>query len=256
MTQIKTFATLGFGSLLLVSCGGGGGDSGPIVNPPPVATINVKAALSELLTQTTTTSRWESTTSSPTGNTATILAYSSSDALYGKQGSLIGPNRVTTIQLQVRDRTTVLIAKYLYQVYVDKTTGGVVGAVGIYNDSKSMIPCINAVNQSTVPTSASIGDSGAMIDGLIDFYEATFRAGTYAHYCQFTLPPAPLASKMRWSLEAYSSKNYLCINDNILNSTSPLTKFCIGVDEKGKLNQSMKAYLYNSQGGVIQEFTN
>jgi hypothetical protein len=244
----------------LAGCGGGGdgadnpstGSTGTNLN---AVTTNPNAALSELLTQSTTTTRWESTTSTPTGYSATVLAYASNDALYGKQGSLIGPNRVTTVQLQIRDKSTVLIGKYLYQIYVDKTTGGVVGAVGVYNDSKTLIPCINRNSQTAVPTLAKSGDSGAIIEGLIDFYEATFRSGTYAHYCQYTLPPAPLTARLGWSFETVSSKNYFCIVDTILKANDPLVKFCIGVDDKGKLNQSMRAYAY-SQGAVFLEFSN
>jgi hypothetical protein len=240
---------------VLAACGGGGdgnNESTSTSTTPTQATTNVKAALSELLT---TGKRWESTSSTSNGWTAVILANTGSDALYGKQDSLIGPNKVTTIQLQIRDRSRVLAAKYSYQIYIDRATDGVVGAVGIYNDRTSLIPCINTAAQQTVPTVASVGESGAIIDGFIDFYEAKFRSGTYAHYCQFSLPPAPLPSKISWSVEEFANKKYICISDNILSATITLNKYCIGVDDKGKLDSSMKVFLYNNTGAVLEEFS-
>jgi hypothetical protein len=230
----------------LVACGGGG-DSAEESGSGSLSTTNPKAALSELFTQTTQSTSWRSTSSIPNGYQATILAYSSGEALYGKQNFLKGPNKVVTLQLQIRDSaTTVLIAKFLYQIYIDKVSGNVIGAADTYNDNAVTAPCINSDTQISVPLNARTGDSGFLIDGLANYYQATNRAGVYAHYCQTVLgEPSPVSANVKWSFQNDSGKDYICLTNVVVGTLGPLTRICIGVDSQGKLNQSMMAFVYD-----------
>jgi hypothetical protein len=85
-----------------------------------------------------------------------------------------------------------------------------------------------------------------LIDGLTDLYQATNRAGVYAHYCQSILgDPSPVPANVKWSFEKDSGKDYICLTNVVVGTSGPLTKICIGVDSQGTLNQSMMAFVYD-----------
>lgn len=253
--ELIKHATMLSGALILIGCGGGGG--GGESSQLPTAKTNPRVAIAEVLNQTPNlTTTWTSTTSAPTGYRITIFRDRLGDVLYGKQGALIGPSKLIRLQMNLTNtKTTVLEGKFVYQIYLDKVTERLIGAVGIYNDSATP-PCLNSASQSTIPTTATINDSGLLVDGLLDFYKAEFRSGIFAHYCQFVLPPAPVSSQLKWSFEADSGGNFICIRDNILSTTRALSKMCFGANEAGNLNSSMRATIYDSNGGVLIEARN
>ena len=236
----------------LVACGGGGGGgaTSAAVVAAAVPTTNPKLAFSNLMVARVAADWWNTTQSNPSGYKDTVITTSSTDQLYGKTGSLIGPTTVIKLQYNHALNTTLLLSKKVWEIHLDKVTGEVVGVGEITNDLTSSAFCINRTTQSTIPTSTTNNGTGAIIDGTWNNYNSIFIAGTYADYCQGDTSNPPYPVQLRWSFETASNISYFCVNDYSIGNKLNMS-ICFGVDISGAITKSIRTRQYDLITGVI-----
>jgi hypothetical protein len=237
----------------LSACGGGGGGGNDQVVTPPVpvvpavATVNAADAMAKILGTDQTIHDLPSNDGSL--GTATLIVRSEQSYPFVSNGVAQQTAFTKVIQLQESGPDGRLQRQYLWKLHLDAQMKPVGMAVG--NALSSYNECLSVSSKNDLPTSTS--SSGVFFSGVqTTNYSETFKAGTYAHYCN---PAAGEAAKIEWSVATGAPSPYFCITmpDSY---RAPKTRICVPVEKTGALNQSIWIRILNSDGTSFIDYKN
>ncbi|HEY5799852.1 MAG TPA: hypothetical protein VIT92_06510 [Burkholderiaceae bacterium] len=236
---------------LLVSCGGGGGggSSTPVpVVPTPVepSEINVAEAFKNFINTPATTS---SIPSIGGAGTATLIVRSEETYPFVTNGVSQPATSSKAVQLQRIGSDGKLTIQQVWKINFDAQMKPIGMAIGDqfarYNE------CMTVKSKFDLPTLS--GTSGTYFSGAKSVnYAETFRAGTYAHYCDFSVDST---HNVEWSVLKSGTTLYACTTFPAL-LTAPRTRICRQSSTAGTLGTSVWISVYDSANVQVAEYRN
>lgn len=250
---MKRFTVSAIVLATLCACGGGGGTTnssssgtGAPLTPttPAVASINASQAFNNFL-QTDQTI----TLQSNDGYLATANLIVKADESYpfvtnGKSQSV---TKTRVVQLQRIDASGRLVRQSLWKFHLDAKMMPVGVAYGA--DNNGFNECVSVANRNELPTSTN--SSGVFFSGLsTTSYTESFRAGTFAHYCD---PTSDYPATVEWSVVAGAPNPYFCMTLPMGFSTSKV-RICTPVDSSGNQSKSLWIRSLNPDGSTVVDY--
>lgn len=236
---------------VLSACGGGGSGTGtgsPVgtggsptpATPatPAIATININQAFNNFI-------QTDQTVSLPSNDgylaTANLIVRADQSSPFVTNGSSRSITKTRILQFQRIDASGRLVRQSLWKFHFDVNMQ--LAGIAYGNDNNGFKECISVSSNGVLPTSSNA--SGNLFSGLRTVgYAETFRAGTYAHYCD---PSPDYKATAEWSVVAGAPDPYFCITLPLGFSTSQV-QMCTPVNSAGNQNKSLWIRSLNADG--------
>lgn len=242
-------------ALPLAACGGGGGSetasggtaaagASAVPATPALATINASQAFNHFI-------QTDQTVSLPSNDgylaKANLIVRGEESYPFVTNGKSEGVARTRVIQFQRLDASGRLTRQSLWKFHFDANMQLVGLAYG--SDNKGYNECMSVTSRNALPTSTNA--SGMFFSGLrATSYAETFRAGTYAHYCD---PTPDYTASAEWSVVAGAPSPYFCLSLPMGFSAAPV-RVCMPVDSAGNQSRSLWVRSFNADGSPAVDY--
>lgn len=255
LDHMKRFTAVTIALSTLCACGGGGGGGTANGSPagtsgsalpvtPAVAAINASQAFKNFI-------QTDQTVSLPSNDgylaKANLIVRADESYPFVTNGKSQGVTKTRVVQFQRIDASGRLVRQSLWKFHFDANMLLVGVAYG--SDNNGFKECISVASQSDLP--ASTNSSGVFFSGLrTTGYAETFRAGTYAHYCD---PTPAYTATAEWSVVAGAPSPYFCMTLPMGFSTSQV-RICTPVDSAGNQSKSFWIRSLNTDGTPVVDY--
>lgn len=245
--KIKISASVSL--LVLTACGGGGGSSNnptsTVPSVPVTSTINAADAFKKFITTAQTISGIPAVGS--TTGTATLIIGPEQAYPFVTNGAAVAVASSNKIQFQRLNTAGILLRQNLWKFDFDAQMNPVGMASGV--EFSKYTECMSVTSKNSLPEATS--SSGVFFSGnQTTAYSETFRAGTYAHYCD---PTTSYPANVEWAAITDTSIQYFCLVTPS-SFTASKTSICLPVDKTGALGTSVWLRVYGTDGALIAEY--
>lgn len=234
----------------LSACGGGGGGSDnantPVtpVTPTPI-TINAADAFKKIVSTPQTIS--DMTSETVGAGTATLIIRDEEAQPFVTNGASQATTSAKVFQFQRLGTDGKLRFQNIWKLHLDAQMRPVGLAGGPqfakYNE------CQTVTAKNDLPTSTN--SSGIFFSGTqTTNYSETFRAGTYAHYCD---PTQNINSNVEWAVVEDASIQYFCLTMPV-SFYAPKVRMCMPVDKVGAVSNLAWIKVFNIDNNTTIDY--